>query len=43
MPKKIHEKLVRAANKLIKAGKMKSTNKDAYVYGTLNKIEKLKS
>lgn len=39
MPKEIHNKLVKQAKKLIKQGKLKKTNEDAYVYGTLNKIE----
>ena len=36
MPKKLHDKLDREANKKGLKGK----SKDAYVYGTLNKIEK---
>lgn len=36
MPKKIHDKLERQARKLGLKGK----RKNAYVYGTLNKIEK---
>jgi hypothetical protein len=35
MPKKVHDKLVREAKKKGLTGK----RKDAYVYGTLNKIE----
>lgn len=36
MPKKLHRKLARAANKKGLSGKRKS----AYVYGTLRKVEK---
>lgn len=36
MPKKIHDKLVKQASKL----GLKGSRKDAYVYGTLNKIKK---
>lgn len=38
MPKKLHDKLAREAKKKGLTGK----RKDAYVYGTLNKIEKKK-
>jgi len=43
MPKALHEKLKHEAKKMIKAGKLKSANANAYVYGTLNKIEKKKT
>lgn len=36
MPKEIHDRLVKQAN----AQGLKGDRKDAYVYGTLNKIEK---
>jgi hypothetical protein len=38
MPKKLHDKLEREARKK----KLKGKRKDAYVYGTLNKIEEEK-
>lgn len=38
MPKKLHDKLKRQANKQGLTGE----RKDAYVYGTLNKVEKKK-
>lgn len=38
MPKKLHDKLAREATKKGFKGK----RKDAYVFGTLNKIEKKK-
>jgi hypothetical protein len=38
MPKKLHDKLARQAKKKGLRGK----RKDAYVYGTLDKIEKKK-
>ena len=38
MPKKLHDKLERQARKKGYKGK----RKDAYVYGTMNKIEKRK-
>jgi hypothetical protein len=38
MPKALHDKLAREASKLGLKGK----RKNAYVYGTLNKIEKKK-
>ena len=46
MPKALHEKLLRQANRLAKMGKLNKINggvkeaKNAYVYGTLNKIKK---
>ena len=39
MPKKLHRKLNKAANK---AG-LSGSRKNAYVYGTMNKIEKRRS
>ena len=38
MPKKVHEKLEKEAKKK----GLKGEKKDAYIYGTLNKIEKSK-
>ena len=38
MPKAIHDKLAREASKL----GLKGSRKNAYVYGTLNKIKKAK-
>ena len=38
MPKAIHDKLVKQAEKK----GIKGAQKDAYIYGTLNKIEKKK-
>lgn len=38
MPKKLHDKLERQARKK----GLKGDRKDAYVYGTMNKIEKRK-
>lgn len=43
MPKKLHDKLARQADKNIKAGKMPAGKKGAYVYGTLDKAEKPRS
>lgn len=48
MPKAIEDKLKKQATKLVKAGKLKGTakgessteKKNAYVYGTLNKLKK---
>lgn len=40
MPKAIHDKLKRQAEKMIREGKLKSAKKNAYIYGTLSKIEK---
>jgi hypothetical protein len=37
MPKALEESLKRRASKMIREGKLKSINKDAYVYGTLRK------
>ena len=37
MPKKLEEELKKRAGKMIKEGKLKKTNKDAYVYGTMRK------
>lgn len=37
MPKEMEEKLKRRASKMIKQGKLKKTNKNAYVYGTMRK------
>lgn len=38
MPKKLHDKLEKEAEKK----ELKGKRKDAYIYGTLNKIEKSK-
>jgi hypothetical protein len=39
MPKALHDELARQADKL----GLKGERRDAYIYGTLNKIEKAKS
>lgn len=42
MPKALEQKLRRQANKNIRKGIMSKARKNAYVYGTLNRIEKAK-
>ena len=40
MPKALHENLVRQATKLVKSGTMEKSKKNAYTFGTLNKLKK---
>ena len=42
MPKQLHKKLAKSADKLVRAGEMKKKKKDAYVYGTMSKMNKMK-
>jgi hypothetical protein len=40
MPKELHDELEARADKLIEKGELKKEDKDAYVFGTMDKIQK---